>query len=266
MMIDIKALKTKIEETNPLILNLTNYVTMDFMANALLALGASPVMSVDLDDSLELLKYSNAININIGTLDKDFIYRSISIAKKNNKQKPLILDPVGAGASDIRTKTAQELLKYSSVIRGNSGEIQVLQGEESLMKGVDSYASYNKEMISNSQHFARESQTIIAISGPYDLICNEKHSYYFSHGHEIMSKVTGMGCVLSAVTATFCAIEEDFFKASSAALMFYALCGELAYKKSHSLGFFKQYFLEELHNPNYDYIQEKINNISRLES
>ncbi|MGL4562916.1 MAG: hydroxyethylthiazole kinase [Brevinema sp.] len=261
-MIDIKKLKQKIEQQNPLILNLTNTVVMNSTANALLALGASPIMSADQKDSLELLSLADAVSINIGTLDDDFINRSLSVAKENNKKKPLILDPAGAGASQIRTQTAQSLIPYSSVLRCNSGEIFALQGKDSLMKGVDtkiSIDSNDTSMISKIIDFSQKNMLIAGISGKNDLITDGTQYINLGFGDELMSKITGMGCILSALTATFCAIEDDWFNAVVASFVFYSLCGELAVQKTRSLGFFESYFIETLANPNYEYIEEKIN-------
>ncbi|MGL4388088.1 MAG: hydroxyethylthiazole kinase [Brevinema sp.] len=262
-MFTIRTLKEKIEQQNPLVLNITNYVTMNFTANALLALGAAPIISMDKDDSADLIKSCDAVQINIGTLDQNTIDLSLYIAKNNNKKKPLILDPVGSGASFIRTNTALSLLPYTSVLRGNVGELTSLDGQHNTVNGVNSKIdidSENAKQIEQMLRFSQKHRCIIGISGKTDLISDGENSITLDFGDVIMSQITGMGCVLSAITATFCAVEKDLFKATSNAFAFYTLCGELAAKKTKSLGFFESYFLETLANPNYDYIENQINN------
>lgn len=256
-MIDIREYKNRIDSINPLILNLSNFVTMEFMANTLLAIGASPIMSVDTDDALDLLNLVDAININIGTLDHEFIQRINSIAVSNNKQKPLILDPVGSGASQIRTQTALDLLPYISILKGNASEILSLNNSFINSKGVDSLA-HSSEATNTAIILAKKYQCISIISGIQDYILNSQKLQQLEFGHPYMGLTTGMGCVLSSIIAVFCAIEKDYFLASTSAVAYYSLCGELAAQKS-SLGSFKNYFIDTIHQPDFDYIQKKLN-------
>ncbi|MGL4367855.1 MAG: hydroxyethylthiazole kinase [Brevinemataceae bacterium] len=259
-MFDIKYYKEKINLQKPLILNLVNYVSMQWIADILLALGASPVMSMNYEDSLELLENADALNINIGTLDPYFNTLTTRIAIRNNKNKPTILDPAGAGASSLRTNTVISLLPLVNVLRGNGSEILSLDSSTRNTKGVDSSIPASKAC-STATAVAQKYNITVTISGAEDFIINNKYISSIECGHPIMSQITGMGCVLSAVTAAFCAVEHDFFIASQLAAVYVGCCGELAAQQS-SLGTFKNYFIDQIHTPNYDYIQNKLSKIS----
>ena len=259
--IDIREFKNRIEEKSPLILNLTNYVTMNFMANALLALGASPLMCEDVEDAKDLLNIVDGININIGTLHPRFLNTALVLAKENNKQKPLILDPVGTGASAIRTKSTQELLPYATVLRANASEILATHNSSHIPKGVDStIESHNA--LSPAQALSNHYHIPISISGAIDYTVYQEQYISSDFGSLLMPKITGMGCTLTSVITAFNAVEEDSFLATKVASIFYSLCGELvARKHKESLGFFQNYFIDMLHKPDYDYIQEKFDSL-----
>ncbi|MGL4677438.1 MAG: hydroxyethylthiazole kinase [Brevinema sp.] len=260
-MIDIKEIKQQIEKINPLILNLSNLVTMDFMANTLLALGASPIMSNDTNDALELYSISDAININIGTLNQDFLTMALAVATKNNKQKPLILDPVGAGSSTIRSQASTDLLPHCTILKGNAGEITALQQSSFQSRGVDSTVD-SEDILHHAKALSQQYQIPIVISGAIDYTIFQAYQYQCPFGHKIMSKITGMGCVLTSVIAAFnCAIKDPAY-ASYTALLFYGLCGELAYQKDPSLAFFQNHFIDIIFSPDYNYIQQKINTLN----
>ncbi len=259
-MTDIKGIKQQIEFSSPLILNLTNLVTMDFMANTLLALGASPIMSNDKDDALELYNISSAININIGTLNKDFMKMAMEVAEKNDKQKPLVLDPVGTGASKPRSEASAELLPYCTILRGNASEITALQLSSFKTKGVDATTSSNTA-VEHAIALSKQYHIPVAISGEIDYTIFNNIQHQCPFGSALMPKITGMGCVLTSVIAAFSAVLDDPVKATHSALMFYSLCGELAYRKDPTLAFFKNYFIEMIHSPDYDYIQNKLKDL-----
>lgn len=260
-MIDIREYKNKIENKKPLILNVTNYVTMDFIANTLLALGASPLMSEESSDASELLNITDAIAINIGTVHSNFVQTALSIAEKNTKTKPLILDPVGIGASQIRTQTAQKLLPLCTVLRGNGSEVLALHNTSHIPKGVDSTID-SLNALSVAQTISKEQNIPISISGAIDYIVLNNSFYQCPYGSILMPRITGMGCALTAVIATFNTIEDDPFLATTIATAFYGICGELAEKRSqNSLGSFKNHFIDLIYQPDYDYIQQKINSL-----
>jgi len=260
-MINIREYKNKIEVKKPIVLNLTNYVVMDFVANALLALGASPIMSEDLSDASDILKIVDSVAVNIGTVNENFKKISLTIAKENNKKKPLILDPVGIGVSEIRTKTAEELLPFATVLRGNGSEILSFSNKLHVPSGVDSSLN-SSDALESAKSLSSNNNIIVSVSGVTDYTVDKNCYYKSSYGSSMMSKITGVGCVLTAIIAAFNAVSDDAFLSTAAATVFYSICGEIAEKRSNgSLGSFKNHFIDAIHNPDYEYIQEKINTL-----
>jgi hydroxyethylthiazole kinase len=247
-------------KTKPIILNLTNSVTQDFMANALLAIGASPIMSEEKSEIKELVTIASCININIGTLNQSFSELALdaaSIAKQLNK--PLVLDPVGANATISRKNLALELAPYAAVIRGNASEIMALNedGLTSSATGVDSAndtldAKYCGQILAN-----RYTSTVV-ISGKKDLIISNEHNYTNYFGDPLMTRITGMGCVLGAIIAAFLAINTNHAKASFLAIIFYTLCAEKALTLATTPAKFKVEFIDVLYSPDWKYIEQKL--------
>ena len=236
-----------IRKRKPLILNLTNYVTMEFMANSLLALGAAPLMSHCNEELCELIDIADAININIGTLDSQFITRiqsALTYAKRNNK--PLILDPVGAGASKIRTRIAREFLSQIDIVRGNASEINALVNDNEKTLGVESLST-TEQTEETAILLAKKYGLTVIVSGPTDFISNGKEKITLTSGSPLMALVTGMGCTLTAVIATFNAVMADAYEASKTAVLYYGLCGTLAAQKTKTPGSFSKRFIDELY-------------------
>ncbi len=239
----------KLKAASPLVLNLTNYVTMDFIANGLLCLGASPIMSEAIEEVEDLLKISQALVINLGTLNPTFMTRvekACSIANQLNI--PIILDPVGVGATAYRTETAAALLKQYqiAVLRGNASEIMALAGESVQTKGVDSLAeSLDAEKAAHL--LSNQNQCVVLISGATDVVVSDGQIAYISGGSEMMPKITGTGCLFTAVTAAFCAVmPDDLYQAAKTAATYYGECGAFAAKKATGPGHFKMHFLDAL--------------------
>lgn len=225
----------------PLVHNLTNYVTVNDCANMLLACGGSPIMADDLEEVEEIQSLCSGLNINIGTLNQSTIPAMILAGKKaNTVGHPVLLDPVGTGASNLRTSTALTLLReiQFTVIRGNISEIKALSIGSYATKGVDAAAD---DMISDetldeailfAKGFANRTNAIVAITGAIDIVANSKTAYVIRNGHPMMSKITGTGCMLSAlVTAYISANPDDTLEAVAAAVCAMGLCGELAHKQ-----------------------------------
>lgn len=238
----------KIRLNRPVILNITNYVTMDFIANGLLSLGASPIMSHDGQEIKELLQISRAVVINLGTLDPIFI----ELCRKtclfaNELNIPIILDPVGAGASRLRTETAISLINdYEiAVIRGNGSEIQSLCESSIKTNGVDSSLS-SADAVEAATQLSHIKNTTIVITGATDIILAGNKIQFYHYGSKLMSAITGMGCLLSAVIAAFQTVSIDRFTASEMAVLFYGLCGEKVALKTHFPGTFKTLFIDQL--------------------
>lgn len=225
----------------PLVHCITNYVTVNDCANILLACGSAPIMADDIAEVEEITSICNALVINIGTLNERTIASMILAGKKANAlHHPVILDPVGAGASSLRTQTVFKLLKEVkfSVIRGNISEIKTVYQGSGTTKGVDADGkdALNDGNINEAVRFAKAlsatTGAVIAITGAIDVVADSDKAYMIRNGHPLMSKVTGTGCMLSAVIGSFCgANQEDLLDATAAAVASMGLCGQLAHGK-----------------------------------
>lgn len=223
----------------PLIHNITNYVTVNDCANILLACGASPIMSDDIGEVEEITALCSGLVINIGTLNQRTIPAMLAAGKKANALgHPTVLDPVGAGASKLRTETALSLLRgiRFSVIRGNISEIKTLAGASGSTKGVDADVSdavtedHLQEAVAFAKDFARQTGAVIAITGAIDIVADADRAFCIFNGNPMMSLVTGTGCQLSALTAAFvCANQDEVLSAAAAAVTTMGVCGELAF-------------------------------------
>ena len=247
-----------IRQTAPLIHNITNFVVMNSSANILLALGASPVMAHCRDEVEEMVSYAGALVLNIGTLQPDWIESMILAGKAaNDKGVPVILDPVGAGATRLRTEAVKTIMNECAitVLRGNASEIFSLQSASIKTKGVDSSLELADEMVDVARKMAREMDCVIAISGPEDCITDGQRVFRVANGQPLMTKVTGSGCGLSAVVGAFCAADRtDPAKAAAAAFGYYGLCGDLAIKTSDQPGSFAVAFIDQLYSTDDDQI------------
>lgn len=242
----VMSIKTK----RPLIINISNDVTMDFIANGLLSMGASPIMTQSAREIDDLLAMAQGVVINIGTLNDAFITLCEYVLMAANRLGiPVILDPVGAGASHYRTQTCLAFLErfHISMIRGNAGEIMALAGFSHMTRGVDTGVSLAAQAMDSAQSLAaRFDDMVIAVSGKTDLVIDANHIQQFEHGSPLMPMVTGSGCLLTAVIAAFAAVEPVRFDAVSAALVFYGVCGEIAAGRAAGPGSFRMHFLDVL--------------------
>ncbi len=225
----------------PLVHSITNYVTVNDCANIILAFGASPIMADDEAEVEEITSVCGALNINIGTLNRRTIPSMFLAGKKANAlSRPVVLDPVGAGASRLRTDTALRLaaeLKLAA-IRGNISEIKALALGGGTTKGVDADVAdaVTEDSLAAAADFARrfseKTGAVIAITGAIDIVAGSKKVYIIRNGHPAMSKVTGTGCMLSAMTAACLAANPDRpLEAAAAAVAAMGLCGETAYSR-----------------------------------
>ncbi len=228
-----------VNKKHPLVHNITNYVTVNDCANILLACGGSPIMSDDKADVEDITTVCGGLNINIGTLNSSTIPAMFLAGKRANAlSHPVLLDPVGAGASLLRTSTATELLEKVkfSVIRGNISEIKALAVGSGSTKGVDADEAdaVNDGNIDSVIDFARKfssrTQAVIAITGAVDIVTDSSRTYIIRNGHPMMSKITGSGCMLSAMcTAYITANPDEILTATAAAVCAMGLCGEKAF-------------------------------------
>lgn len=251
-MLPIQSLRSKIQETSPLIHNMTNVVVTNFTANGLYALGASPVMAYAEEEVEEMASIAQALILNIGTLTKQEIDAMLIAGKSANKKGvPIIFDPVGVGATSFRTESARRLLEELdiSVIRGNAGEIANLTGQAVEMRGVDSTAKMD-DSLETAQEVAKTWNTIVALTGAKDIITDGTKVYSINNGHPLLTKITGAGCLLSSVVGAFAAVDEDnLLEAVASAVAFYGISAQVAASKDINMGpgHFQMHFLDSLH-------------------
>ncbi len=239
-----------VRQQAPLVHSITNYVVMNNTANALLAVGASPIMAHAHPEVKDLVAISNALVINIGTLDEYWSSAMILAAEAaHNTGKPWILDPVGAGATAYRDEVLQKLLIFKpTVIRGNASEIIALaKANMTTTKGVDSSAKSN-EAIHSANKLMEECQSVVCISGETDIIISAQKSISLKNGHPLMTKVTGLGCSATAIIGAFIGISEDKRLAVAAAMALISIAGELAFKESKGPGSLQVNLLDKLYN------------------
>lgn len=242
----MKTILENVRKNVPLVHFITNYVTVNDVANMMLACGGSPIMSDEILDVEDITAICNATVINIGTLNKNTIEAMIAAGKRANELgHPVILDPVGAGASRLRTETTFRLLKEVkfAVIRGNISEIKTVYSGSGSTKGVDADVAdvVTDDNLGETAAFAKElSKTtgaIIAITGAIDVIADTEHAYAVRNGVAVMSKITGTGCMLDGVIAGYIAANpDDRIHAVVAAIAAEGLCGEIAAGKVEAEG------------------------------
>lgn len=241
----------KIRQTTPLIHNITNFVVMNSTANTLLALGASPVMAHCQAEVEEMVSFASALVLNIGTLQEDWVDAMVVAARAANARGiPVVLDPVGSGATRLRTEAVRRILRESriTVLRGNASEIFSLQSADVKTKGVDSALDFSDDMMEAAKAMAKDRGCVIAISGPVDGITDGQRVFRVANGHPLMTKVTGMGCGLSSVVGAFCAADpSDPARATAAAFGYYGVCGDRAVKISDAPGSFAVAFVDQLY-------------------
>lgn len=235
-----------VREKNPLVHSITNNVTVNDVANMTLALGASPIMADgNVDDATQITRICGGLNINIGTLNDITTKVMIEAGIESNKcNHPVVLDPVGIGASKYRTDFTKELLdnvKFT-VIRGNISEIKSIATNSNSTRGVDA-SSADKvtddnidEVIEFSKKLAKNLDCIIGITGEIDIVCDSERAYILKNGNSMMSSVTGTGCQLSAmITAFVIANPDEKLEAVVAAVSTMGVAGEIAYSNMEKM-------------------------------
>lgn len=249
-----------VKEKNPLVHCITNNVTMNDCANALLAVHGSPIMADEKQEVEDITSICQALVINIGTLHERTVEAMIVAGKRANQLgHPVVLDPVGAGASQFRTETTFRLLKEVkfSVIRGNISEIKTVYLGTGTTKGVDADVNdiVNEANIDETVQFAQElserTGAIIAITGAIDIVANTKNAYIIKNGCQEMSRITGTGCMLSAILGAYVAVnQDDLLDAVGCAVVMMGYSGELAkqrvIKEQGGTGSFRVYLIDAL--------------------
>lgn len=254
----------ELRSKGPLVHNVTNYVVMNNTANALLALGASPVMAHAREELVDVVPLASSLVINIGTLSPYWIDGMLKAAELANKhEKPWVLDPVGAGISGLRNETVKQLLNlHPTVIRGNASEILALHHfGRSGGKGVDSTETSDAAL-----HAAREINqrygSIVCVSGAVDYIVSGERTAKVANGDALMQKVTGLGCTSSAIIAAFIGLGQNIFKEAVTGVALTSLAGELAAKKAAGPGTLQLHLYDCLYNLD----QDTVDNYLKLET
>lgn len=256
----IELLKNLREKT-PLVHQITNYVTINDCANITLAIGGSPVMAEDIHEVREMVSLASSLVINIGTLNSVIIESMIAAGKMANELNiPVILDPVGVGATTYRTETCKRIISEVklAVIRGNLSEIKTMYGIETITRGVDASESFSidsdeftreKEMAMN---FAIKFNTVVVITGVVDIVSDGKTLYSIENGHKIMSRVTGTGCMCTSVIGCYLGAGDNNLIAALAGIVSMGIAGETAYesldKNNEGSGTFKMKMLDAIYN------------------
>ncbi len=250
----------EVRARRPLVHNITNYVVMNVTANALLALGASPVMAHAEEEVEEMAAAAGALVLNIGTLSSRWVAAMLKAAGAARlKRVPIVLDPVGAGATRLRTETARRLVSTGrpSVIRGNASEILALGGQEAGGHGVDAIHRVDQAQAAAAT-LARRFETAVAVTGPEDFITDGGRVGRVGNGHPLMARVSGTGCIATALTGAFCAVEPDGFAAAIAALVVFGIAGELAAQGQPGPGTYQVRLLDALDQVGAEQIQTMI--------
>ncbi|WP_227765569.1 hydroxyethylthiazole kinase [Zhaonella formicivorans] len=249
----IAAILSSVRKERPLIHHLTNYVTANDCANIVLALGGSPVMADDVGEVEEMVTHAASLVLNIGTLNKGKMEAMLLAGKEANKRRiPVILDPVGVGATAYRTEAVEKLLQEvkPAVIRGNRAEIKRLLGLNSRLRGVDSLeeAENSPELVLN---LAQRLGCVVAMTGERDVISDGKRLCFIENGHPMLTRITGSGCMSTSLIGTCCGVANDYYLGAVAGVAIMGLAGEMAYMSlsgTEGVGTFRVRLLDSIYN------------------
>jgi hydroxyethylthiazole kinase len=228
-----------IRERKPLVHQITNYVVMNETANATLAIGALPVMAHAPQEVAEMASAASALVLNIGTLSDEWVEAMIAAGRAANAAGvPVVLDPVGAGATEYRTDTCRRLLDVLelAVVRGNSAEIATLAGREAEIRGVEAVGDGGGPELACEA--ARALGCVVAVTGPVDHVSDGETVDSVANGHELMGTVTGTGCMSTAITGCFLGVQPDALTAATEALVAFGVAGEDAAEGAKGPGSF----------------------------
>lgn len=239
-MIDPGRTLATLRERKPLVHSITNYVVMNETANAVLALGALPVMAHARDEVEEMVALAGALVLNIGTLEDAWVESMLLAGRAANERGvPVVLDPVGAGATSYRTQTATRLLDALdvTVLRGNPGEVATLVGVEAEVRGVESIDA-GGDPAELAREAARALGVVASVTGAVDHVSDGERVVAVSNGHELLASITGTGCISSVLTGCFLAANDDPVEAAAEALVSFGVAGEDAAAEAKGPGTF----------------------------
>ena len=254
---DLKSLLERLRKERPLVHNITNYVVMNFTANTLLAMGASPVMAHAVAEVEEMVSLARAFVINIGTLSQHWIEAMLKGGKRANALDiPVILDPVGSGATSLRTRTFQMMARELklAVVRGNASEVLSYGSEAVRTKGVEAIHSV-EQAAAAARETASRTGAVVAITGAVDVITDGDRVIHCRNGHPLLGMVTGTGCAATTAIAAFAGITPDPLEAAAAGLAFFGLAGEVAAQKARAPGSYQAALLDALYEITPDQLQ-----------
>lgn len=244
---DVEAVRGR----RPLVHNITNYVVMNSTANALLAIGASPVMAHAVDEVADMAAIADAVVINIGTLSPpwvDAMHLAMRTAREHGT--PIVLDPVGAGATSYRTTTAEQLIGdvAPTIIRGNASEIMAVAAAGATTRGVDS-SEESASAADAATALVDRTGAVVVVTGATDLVVTaDGGATALDNGHPLMARVTGLGCTASALCGAFAAVQPDAARAAAHAIAVSGIVGELAAGRAQGPGTLQLHLLDRLHD------------------
>ena len=236
----------KISEEKPLVHHLTNYVTVNLVANVTLCTGALPVMAHAVEEVEEMASVASSLVINMGTLDPEWIEAMVRAGKEANRRNiPVVFDPVGAGATSFRTEMPERLLSEIDfvAIAGNAGEIATLAGMQAEVRGVESIGGDARDAVERA---ARRLGTTVAATGEVDYVCDGERLFVVKNGHPLMGRIVGSGCASTAVVGCFAAAGDGSAETVSGALSYFGRAGEVAAEGSEGPGTFEPRLLDAL--------------------
>ncbi len=240
----------RVRERRPLVHHITNYVTVNDCANITLCAGGAPVMADAPEEAAEMAAVANALVLNIGTLNAAQIESMVLAGRMANERGiPVILDPVGAGATRFRTDTTKRLLDelVITVLKGNAAEIGVVAGVEAVVRGVDSHGVAG-DPVMIARGLAKTLGCTVAVSGATDIVTDGKRTLLVENGHPLMGSISGTGCMVASVAGAFCAESKEPVPASAAAFAALGLAGERAAAVAHGPLSFKMALFDALAN------------------
>lgn len=259
----------KLRKEKPLIHCITNYVTTNDMANVILAIGASPIMADEINEVEDIVDISRGLLLNMGTINKEkFQAMLVAGIRARENYRPIVFDPVGIGASNFRRKAGRVILREAEpdVIKGNISEMKYLYNEGNRQRGVDS-EDFELESLDSYMEMCKalaiNYKATILMTGEIDIVASPTKLALIKNGNPIMEKITGTGCMLGGVVASFIAVEEDRFKALVASSLLFSIAGERAYRyiKENQLGLgsYKVSLIDNLSKITYKDIEEDMN-------
>lgn len=232
-----------VRRKKPLIHHITNYVTVNDCANITLAVGASPIMADDIGEAAAITSISSALVLNIGTLNERTIESMLAAGKKANEMKiPVVFDPVGAGASELRNRAAERILREVrvGVLRGNLSEIRFLAGLDSTTRGVDASDADMRGGLENgrstAETAAKKFGCVAAVTGATDFLSDGRRTVLLGNGTKLLSNVTGTGCMCTSLVGSFCGASEDYLAAAAGGVLCMSIAGEIAAQKAGETG------------------------------